>query len=256
MRARRVMFRLSFVSGTRPPRVEKPTPDPTAAYKSLGFSAGTALALSLGMNNIRTTVITRGALVVVVMFAGLLVSARAAQAQTPSCAVWSHAENRCLREAPPAAAVAACTVWSHAEQRCLAPESDADLLAHVAERGRALREASSERIRQAQALATPIAPQLEAVRGRADRASAPAPAPVSIATKCATDWPTDFRMRAYCQTQQTDALGKLAARHQSSTLQTAAGATIRAKCAGDWPNDPRMTNYCEEQQLKALASLR
>jgi hypothetical protein len=202
----------------------------------------------------------RRTLVLLLVTAGLVVSARAAQAQTPGCAVWSHAENRCLREAPAAAVIAACTVWSHAEQRCLEPQSPADLLAQAMEHGRILREASFERIRQAQVMATPIVPQLAWLQQPHAVATRIGPhvenPPLSITSKCAKEWPTDFRMQAYCQQQQVEALGKLATRHQSGALQHAAGATIRATCASEWPNDPRMTNYCEEQQLKGLARLR
>lgn len=76
-----------------------------------------------------------------------------------------------------------------------------------------------------------------------------------IRTKCAKDWPTDFRMRAYCETQQLEALGKIAKRNDAGTLKTPDGLIIRAKCAAEWRDDFRMANYCEEQQLKALATL-
>jgi hypothetical protein len=203
------------------------------------------------------TVITRGTLVVLWLAAGLLISARAAQAQAPGCAVWSHAENRCLQQAPAQAAIAACTVWSHAEQRCLAPEDPAEATARILDKIHAERDAVLERARQAQVLATPIAPQLERFReGRAVSPARQPEKPVTIATKCATDWPTDFKMQAFCRTQEAEAAGKLATRHQGATMQTGAGATIRAKCATDWPNNFKMANFCEEQQLKGLASLR
>jgi hypothetical protein len=181
--------------------------------------------------------------------AGFLGAARPAQAQTQAptppadCAVWSRAENRCLQKAPTAAEIAACTVWSHAEQRCLNPESPAAAIARITEAAHASRDAMLERIRQDRARATPIAPQLEQP-------------PVTVGSQCAKEWPTDFRMQAYCQTQQGEALKKLTTRHDSGVLQTPAGTTIRTTCAREWPNDPRMRNYCEEQQLKALATLR
>ncbi len=74
-----------------------------------------------------------------------------------------------------------------------------------------------------------------------------------IRNKCAKDWPDDFRMRAYCQTQQDEGVAALQRRTMSGSP---AHTTIRAKCASDWPDDFRMRNYCEEQQLKALASIR
>lgn len=73
-----------------------------------------------------------------------------------------------------------------------------------------------------------------------------------IRTKCATDWPDDFRMRAHCESQQAEALAALTARSMSTTDRR----TIRRKCATDWPGDYRMQNHCEEQQLKALTELR
>jgi endonuclease YncB( thermonuclease family) len=72
-----------------------------------------------------------------------------------------------------------------------------------------------------------------------------------IRAKCAQDWPTDFRMRAYCEQQQQTAVGSLGARSMRSTDQQ----TIRTKCASDWPDDFRMRDYCEQQQLKALSVL-
>ncbi len=73
-----------------------------------------------------------------------------------------------------------------------------------------------------------------------------------IRSKCAADWPDDFRMRAYCQEQQTTALQKLQTRSMTTTDQL----IIRRKCLTDWPDDFKMEDYCEEQQLKALASIR
>jgi hypothetical protein len=192
----------------------------------------------------RRIVLIRSLLVVVLLTAGLVAQAHAAQAQAHAgCAVWSQAENRCLQAAPTATELAACTVWSHAENRCLSPESPAAALTRITEEAHAIRDAGLERIRQAQVNATPIAPQLVT----------PANPPVTITQKCAKEWPTDFRMQAYCQKQQVEALGQLTTR---GSMQQGAGATIRARCAKEWPNDFRMANYCEEQQLKALASLR
>jgi hypothetical protein len=45
---------------------------------------------------------TRATLALSAIIAGLILAARAAQAQTPGCAVWSKAENRCLQQAPAA----------------------------------------------------------------------------------------------------------------------------------------------------------
>jgi hypothetical protein len=75
----------------------------------------------------------------------------------------------------------------------------------------------------------------------------------TIRTKCAADWPDDFRMRAHCQEQQDAAFATLRRRAMSGSSED---RTIRRKCATDWPDDFRMRNYCEEQQLKGLASIR
>lgn len=85
------------------------------------------------------------------------------------------------------------------------------------------------------------------------------PAPVNTAAfdesivrpKCAKEWPDDFQMRAYCETQQHEALGKLRGRQMANGDRL----TIRNKCAKEWPDDYQMRNYCEEQQLKALQSI-
>jgi len=76
-----------------------------------------------------------------------------------------------------------------------------------------------------------------------------------IRNKCAKDWPEDFRMRAYCEKQQVEALSKIAKRNDAGTMKTPDGLVIRAKCMREWQDDFKMANYCEEQQLKALASL-
>lgn len=79
----------------------------------------------------------------------------------------------------------------------------------------------------------------------------PAATDTMIRTKCARDWPDDFRMRAACETQQKDARSTLAVRQMSSGDRL----TIRTKCERDWQDDYRMRNACEEQQLKALEQL-
>lgn len=76
-----------------------------------------------------------------------------------------------------------------------------------------------------------------------------------IRTKCSKDWPTDFRMQAYCATQQVEGLKKIAARNDAGVMATPAGRIIRTKCSGEWLSDFRMENYCEEQQFKALGTL-
>jgi hypothetical protein len=77
-----------------------------------------------------------------------------------------------------------------------------------------------------------------------------------IKSKCASEWPDNFRMQAYCRDQQVEAIGKIVARNDSGVMDTKEGLVIRRKCRADWPNNYRMQNYCEEQQLRAFASLR
>jgi hypothetical protein len=75
--------------------------------------------------------------------------------------------------------------------------------------------------------------------------------PGDIRAKCEEEWPSDFRMRVYCEQQQKEAQAALGRRVMTSPAQQ----TIRANCQNEWPRDYRMRNYCEEQQLKALQQL-
>ena len=71
-----------------------------------------------------------------------------------------------------------------------------------------------------------------------------------IRSKCANDWPDNFRMRKYCEDQQNESLRALRARQMTGIL-----AKIRSKCANDWPDNFRKRNYCENQQIEALRKL-
>ena len=73
-----------------------------------------------------------------------------------------------------------------------------------------------------------------------------------IRSKCATDWPDDFSMRAFCERQQHESVGKLDSRDMSNGTYR----IIRNKCAADWTDDFTMRDFCEEQQLKALRELK
>src|SRR5262245_6307742 len=72
-----------------------------------------------------------------------------------------------------------------------------------------------------------------------------------IQARCAKEWPDDFRMREFCEKQQTEGAGKLNDRSMSSNEER----MIRAKCEQDWGTDYRMRNYCEERQLEAMRAL-
>lgn len=74
----------------------------------------------------------------------------------------------------------------------------------------------------------------------------------SIRAGCQKEWGTDFKMRVYCEQQQTEAVTQLAKRNDMSSGDRAA---IRAQCLKEWDTDFKMRNYCEEQQLKALQTL-
>jgi hypothetical protein len=87
---------------------------------------------------------------------------------------------------------------------------------------------------------------------RTAAAPSPASAAGTIRSKCSAEWPGDFTMRAYCEKQQQEALGKIGSRAMASGDRL----MIRTTCTKEWPNDFQMQNYCEEQQLKALDSLR
>jgi hypothetical protein len=61
-----------------------------------------------------------------------------------------------------------------------------------------------------------------------------------IEQKCAEEWPRDFKMRVYCETQQYESY---------RALQASSGdETQRGRCAQQWPNDYRMRQYCERKR--------
>ena len=78
-----------------------------------------------------------------------------------------------------------------------------------------------------------------------------------ITRRCERESQTDFRMQAYCRTQQREAAVAMSRRSMTTPDQI----TIRMTCLKQWGEDQqlgfdyRMLNYCEEQQLKALTSL-
>jgi hypothetical protein len=74
-----------------------------------------------------------------------------------------------------------------------------------------------------------------------------------IRVKCASDWPDDFAMRAFCQKRQDESLAALRQRTMNSSADQ---RTIRTKCEKDWPDDFAMRNFCELRQLEALTVIR
>jgi TPR repeat protein len=72
--------------------------------------------------------------------------------------------------------------------------------------------------------------------------------------KCSNDWKDDFRMRAYCEQQQREAVQKLS-NGSPTDVPPERFATVRRKCANDWPTDYKMRAYCEGQQYAAIRQL-
>lgn len=93
--------------------------------------------------------------------------------------------------------------------------------------------------------------------------SAPAPTPSAatenveevIKTKCAAQWPEDFRMQAHCIEQQQQAARLLTNTSDLPTAVSTPSTGVRTKCAADWPDDFRMRAHCEQQQMKGLEAL-
>jgi hypothetical protein len=76
--------------------------------------------------------------------------------------------------------------------------------------------------------------------------------PADVRARCAREWPTDYRLQAYCVEQQRpDARPLLRAPDVPAEVATA----IRRRCAVDWPRDLRLRAYCEYQQLDAWHQL-
>lgn len=74
-----------------------------------------------------------------------------------------------------------------------------------------------------------------------------------VKAHCAKEWPTDFRMQAFCNNQQVQGMLNIGNRNMRDTAEH---RTIRAECIKQWGTDFRMVDHCEQQQLKALDDLR
>lgn len=86
------------------------------------------------------------------------------------------------------------------------------------------------------------------------KASSPAMATVAtgpVRTHCEKEWPTDFRMQAYCKKRAREAAIEMSLR----TMTTPDQRTVRTHCQQEWDEDFRMRNYCEKRQLDALREL-
>lgn len=62
----------------------------------------------------------------------------------------------------------------------------------------------------------------------------------TIRSKCASEWPGDFEMQAYCERQQVDGVAYLRAQSNQRDLNA---------CARDWPGDFEMQAYCVRERL-------
>jgi len=65
---------------------------------------------------------------------------------------------------------------------------------------------------------------------------------------CEQKWPTDFRMRAYCEDQGRQAVKELSKGSPTDIDQTKF-SIVRRQCADKWQEDFRMRLYCENQAV-------
>lgn len=91
---------------------------------------------------------------------------------------------------------------------------------------------------------------VERWQSRRSAAHAGATAEDTIRNKCAADWPSNHRMRTYCEERQAAGLRALDA--AIPTASPEAAATIRLRCAKDWPNDYRMRVVCQQRSVERL----
>lgn len=75
-----------------------------------------------------------------------------------------------------------------------------------------------------------------------------------ISQKCAEEWPSDFRMRSYCEGQQREGVATLQ-RDAPSDIGADAFRIIRGKCTEEWPRDFKMRAYCESQQYEGYRTI-
>lgn len=74
----------------------------------------------------------------------------------------------------------------------------------------------------------------------------------TIRMRCEREWPSDMRMRAYCEEQQERAKRRLETRTPSSLgLSMTDFETIRRACRSEWMDDFKMRDTCERRQAEA-----
>ena len=77
----------------------------------------------------------------------------------------------------------------------------------------------------------------------------------TIRLRCEREWPTDFRMRTYCEQQQERAKRLIEARTPSSMGLTIADfENIRRSCRSEWMDDYKMRDSCERRQAELWRS--
>jgi hypothetical protein len=76
--------------------------------------------------------------------------------------------------------------------------------------------------------------------------------PADARALCAREWPTDYRMQAYCIERQRLGTRELL---RAPEIPVEVATVIRRRCAMDWPRDARIRAYCEYQQLDAWYQL-
>jgi hypothetical protein len=74
----------------------------------------------------------------------------------------------------------------------------------------------------------------------------------TIRMRCEREWPSDVRMRAYCEEQQERAKRRLETRTPSSLgLSMTDFENIRRACRSEWMDDFKMRDTCERRQAES-----
>lgn len=76
-----------------------------------------------------------------------------------------------------------------------------------------------------------------------------------IRAHCVKRWPRNFRMQAYCEEQQFEALRDLGEGRPADISSHDYGIILN-ECAGKWGENFRMRDYCHNQQYEAVRKLR
>jgi len=74
-------------------------------------------------------------------------------------------------------------------------------------------------------------------------------------SKCAEEWPTDFRMQKHCARRQEEGARTLQS-GSPADIESDAFRVIRGKCATEWPRDFQMRVHCEKQQYDGYRAMK